>query len=115
MPPSAAVTEGSMRARQRNRNAEPIAAPPVGGTAETLYPDGRSPFVARPRAPLVQRAIPVAADLKAYRVAMLRRDLVAGVTVAALAMPASMAFAELAGLPSVVGLYALLVPTVAYV
>jgi SulP family sulfate permease len=44
----------------------------------------------------------------------LRRDLLAGVTVAALALPAAMAYAELAGLSPVAGLYALLLPTVAY-
>jgi sulfate permease, SulP family len=40
---------------------------------------------------------------------------VAGVTVAALALPAAMAYAEVAGLSPVHGLYALLLPTVAYV
>jgi MFS superfamily sulfate permease-like transporter len=38
----------------------------------------------------------------------------AGVTVAALALPAGMAYAELAGLSPAAGLYALLLPTVAY-
>jgi high affinity sulfate transporter 1 len=45
----------------------------------------------------------------------LRRDAVAGVTVAALAIPAAMAYAELAGLSPVAGLYALLLPVIAYV
>jgi high affinity sulfate transporter 1 len=40
---------------------------------------------------------------------------VAGVTVAALAIPSAMAYAEVAGLSPVNGLYALLLPTVAYV
>jgi sulfate permease, SulP family len=40
---------------------------------------------------------------------------VAGVTVAALAVPSAMAYAEVAGLSPVHGLYALLLPTVAYV
>lgn len=38
----------------------------------------------------------------------------AGLTVAALALPSGMAYAQLAGLPAVVGLYALLLPSVAY-
>ena len=38
----------------------------------------------------------------------------AGVTVAALAVPSAMAYAEVAGLSPVNGLYALLLPTVAY-
>ena len=35
-------------------------------------------------------------------------------TVAALALPASLAYAEIAGLSPVIGLYALLLPAVAY-
>jgi SulP family sulfate permease len=42
------------------------------------------------------------------------RDLVAGTTVAALLVPQAMAYAELAGLPAVTGLYASLVPLVIY-
>jgi high affinity sulfate transporter 1 len=63
---------------------------------------------------LVQRIIPVAADVMHYQPATLRKDLVAGLTVAALAMPASMAFAEVARLPPVAGLYALVLPPVIY-
>lgn len=44
-----------------------------------------------------------------------RGDVVAGVTVAAYAVPQLMAYAELAGLPPVVGLYAILVPSAVYV
>jgi sulfate permease, SulP family len=62
----------------------------------------------------VQRAIPLAKELPGYRIPKARRDLVAGVTVAALAIPSAMAYAELAGLPAEAGLYALLLPTVAY-
>ena len=70
---------------------------------------------ARKPEPLLTRAIPVAGQLSGYRAPSARRDLVAGVTVAALAMPSAMAYAELAGLSPVNGLYALLLPTVAYV
>jgi MFS superfamily sulfate permease-like transporter len=54
----------------------------------------------------------VAEHVRSYRGDTLRRDLVAGVTVAAL--PASLAYAEIAGLSPVVGLYALLLPALAY-
>ena len=74
-----------------------------------------SPFQAAEPEPLLTRAIPVSAQLPRYRVPSARRDLVAGVTVAALALPAAMAYAEVAGLSPVSGLYALLLPTVAYV
>lgn len=44
-----------------------------------------------------------------------RPDAIAGITVAALAIPSAMAYAELAGLSPVAGLYALLLPVLAYV
>jgi sulfate permease, SulP family len=75
----------------------------------------RSPFQAARPEPLLTRAVPVSAQLPGYRAPSARRDLVAGVTVAALALPAAMAYAEVAGLSPVHGLYALLLPTVAYV
>jgi high affinity sulfate transporter 1 len=59
--------------------------------------------------------MPVAGELPHYRARTARRDLVAGVTVAALAIPSAMAYAEVAGLSPVNGLYALLLPAVAYV
>jgi MFS superfamily sulfate permease-like transporter len=58
--------------------------------------------------------VPVSQQLPGYRGGTLRRALLAGLTVAALALPAAMAYAELAGLSPVAGLYALLLPTVAY-
>jgi sulfate permease, SulP family len=58
--------------------------------------------------------VPVVRDLRRYRLGSVRRDGLAGVTVAALAVPSAMAYAELAGLSPVNGLYALLLPTVAY-
>jgi sulfate permease, SulP family len=75
---------------------------------------GPAPFRAAEADPLWQRAIPVTKELPGYRTPTARRDLLAGVTVAALAIPSAMAYAELAGLPAVAGLYALLLPTVAY-
>jgi len=58
--------------------------------------------------------VPIVQQLRGYRVGSARLDLLAGVTVAALAVPSAMAYAELAGLSPVNGLYALLLPTVAY-
>lgn len=73
-----------------------------------------TPFRAAPTDPLLQRAVPVAGELRGYGAGKARGDLIAGLTVAALAIPAAMAYAELAGLTAVAGLYALLLPTVAY-
>lgn len=52
--------------------------------------------------------------LRGYRPAWLRSDLVAGLTVGAMLVPQSMAYAELAGVPAATGLYASLLAPVAY-
>jgi high affinity sulfate transporter 1 len=62
----------------------------------------------------VQRLLPGLAQLRAYRRAWLVGDTVAGLTVAAYLVPQVMAYATLAGLPPVVGLWAILVPLVLY-
>jgi high affinity sulfate transporter 1 len=81
---------------------------------ETAYADA-SPFQPKQKPPLLERAVPVSQELPAYRGGHARRDVLAGVTVAALALPSAMAYAELAGLSPVNGLYARLLPTVVYV
>jgi high affinity sulfate transporter 1 len=53
--------------------------------------------------------------MSTYASGRIRVDVVAGLTVAALALPSAMAFAELAGLPVTAGLYALLLPVLMYV
>lgn len=81
---------------------------------QAAYRRGASPFRPPARGSLLQRLSSVAAELRAYRPGTLRRDLLAELTVAALALPSGIAYAQLAGLPPVAGLYALLAPTVAY-
>jgi len=76
--------------------------------------DQRAPFRPAREEPLLTRTFPVTARLPRYRGPSARRDAVAGVTVAALALPSAMAYAEVAGVSPVNGLYALLLPTVAY-
>jgi SulP family sulfate permease len=83
--------------------------PPVS----RAYGKDASPFQKASRRPPLERVVPVSRDLRSYHPEAFRRDLVAGVTVAALALPSGMAYAELAGLSPVVGLYALLLPTIA--
>lgn len=87
---------------------------PAPTEASEAYGERPDPFRPDRRPPLLQRAVPVAAALSRYRAAGVRRDVLAGVTVAAVALPAGMAYAEVAGLSPVVGLYALLLPTIAY-
>jgi len=76
--------------------------------------DQPSPFRPAKQEPFLTRAVPVTAELPHYRVPSARRDAVAGVTVAALAIPSAMAYAEVAGVSPVNGLYALLLPAVLY-
>jgi high affinity sulfate transporter 1 len=58
--------------------------------------------------------MPGLALLRRHRGAGLRRDVVAGVVLAALLVPQGMAYAALAGVPPVTGLYATLVPLGVY-
>jgi sulfate permease, SulP family len=60
------------------------------------------------------RLIPALDWLPQYDRAWLPRDLVAGLTTAAVILPKAMAYAALAGLPVQVGLYTALVPTAVY-
>jgi len=80
----------------------------------TPFGAGRAAFAPPPRPPLLQRVSPVTGHLRGYAKTFLRPDALAGLTVAALAIPSGMAYAEVAGLPAVAGLYALLLPAIAY-
>ena len=64
--------------------------------------------------PRFAAAFPVVAQLRDGRSRVTVRDLTAGVTVAALLIPQAMAYAELAGLPAVNGLYASFIPLLIY-
>ena len=52
--------------------------------------------------------------LSGYQKEWLRLDLLAGISVAAVALPIAIAYSQLAGVPPVYGLYASLLPLVAY-
>lgn len=70
---------------------------------------------ARTRVPTsLGQAAPGLATLLHYPRSFLRFDLVAGVTVGAVAVPSSLAMAELAGLPVVYGLYGTFLPLAVY-
>lgn len=60
------------------------------------------------------RLVPALDWLRAYQPSWLRGDLVGGLTAAAVVVPQAMAYAAIAGLPLVVGLYTALVPLVVY-
>lgn len=62
----------------------------------------------------LERAIPLLASIRRADAGSRRADLIAGLTVAAMLIPQGMAYAALAGMPPVTGLYASTVPLVAY-
>ncbi len=62
----------------------------------------------------LSRVAPGLVWMRAYDRAWLRSDLIAGVTVAAVILPVAMAYGQLAGLPPVTGIYASMLPLVAY-
>jgi SulP family sulfate permease len=63
---------------------------------------------------LIKKYIPFFNWISTYNKAMLTGDIVAGLTVGIMLIPQGMAYALLAGLPPVYGLYAALVPQVVY-
>lgn len=63
---------------------------------------------------MLQRYLPVLQWLPSYKKAYLNGDISAGITVGILLIPQGMAYAMIAGLPPVFGLYASLIPQVIY-
>ncbi len=62
----------------------------------------------------VERWVPGVRALRTYERAWLRPDLIAGIVLAAILVPQGMAYAELAGLPAVTGLYTTIACLVGY-
>jgi high affinity sulfate transporter 1 len=62
----------------------------------------------------VSRALPGLAMLRSYRPALLGKDLVAGLVVTTLLVPQGMAYAELAGMPTITGLYTTILALLGY-
>src|SRR4029450_661896 len=60
------------------------------------------------------RWVPGLQALRAYQRSWLPRDVVAGIVLTALLVPAGMGYAEASGLPPIHGLYATIIPLVMY-
>lgn len=80
----------------------------------TTIPISTNPFVreAPPRG--LRRWIPILATLRTYKRAWLAKDIVAGIVLTTILVPVGMGYAEAAGLPAIYGLYATIVPLIAY-
>ena len=62
----------------------------------------------------VERWLPGVQTLRTYQRSWLPRDVVEGIVLTALLVPAGMGYAEASGLPAIYGLYATVVPLVMY-
>ena len=79
---------------------------------EERYP--ANPFVRTARPHGFSRWIPGLAALRTYQRPWLAKDLMAGLVLTAILVPVGMGYAEAAGLPAIYGLYATIVPLLAY-
>jgi high affinity sulfate transporter 1 len=75
--------------------------------------DGPGPGIARPERRL-ERWVPGLRTVREYQRSWLAGDLVAGLALTAVLIPVGMGYAQAAGLPPINGLYATIVPLVAY-
>jgi MFS superfamily sulfate permease-like transporter len=62
----------------------------------------------------LSRTVPGLAMLGSYRPALFGKDLVAGLVLTTLLVPQGMAYAELAGLPAITGLYTTILALLGY-
>ena len=60
------------------------------------------------------RYVPMLQGIRPYQRGWLQRDIVAGITLAALAIPETMGYTKIAGMPVITGLYTILIPIVAF-
>src|SRR5450631_3314477 len=90
---SAASTPRTVLVPPEPSDGTPTGESPSGAArSESPYDrDDASPFQPDRAKPLVKRVFPITETLPHYRQRSLQRDLIAGVTVAALALPSGMA------------------------
>ncbi|EPS57748.1 hypothetical protein M569_17069, partial [Genlisea aurea] len=86
---------------------------------ETFFPD--DPFrrmkdqtAARKAAIGIRYFVPILEWITKYRMSLFKYDLLAGITIASLAIPQGISYANLAKLPPVIGLYSSFVPPLVY-
>jgi high affinity sulfate transporter 1 len=74
----------------------------------------RKPLPVAPKQSGWQRWLPGLRVLKDYRLAWLPRDIAAGLVLTSMLIPVGIAYAEASGVPGIYGLYATIVPLLAY-
>ena len=79
------------------------------------HPDRRRAVSASaPAATGLRRYVSVLDGIRPYKRAWLSKDIVAGITLAALAIPETMGYTKIAGMPVITGLYTILIPIAAF-
>jgi MFS superfamily sulfate permease-like transporter len=73
-----------------------------------------APIAAEPPGSSASRFVTLFGSIRPYERAWLSRDVVAGVTLAALAIPEVMGYTKIVGTPVITGLYTMLLPVVAF-
>ncbi|KAJ9182164.1 hypothetical protein P3X46_006189 [Hevea brasiliensis] len=105
----------------------PVAIPPTkpflksltSGLKETLFPDDpfrqfKNQSASRKFILGLQYFVPILEWAPRYTFAFFRADVIAGITIASLAVPQGISYANLANLPPIVGLYSSFVPPLVY-
>ncbi|XAR66978.1 hypothetical protein NMG60_11013380 [Bertholletia excelsa] len=86
---------------------------------ETLFPDDpfrrfrNEPFPRKAKK-AIQYFVPVFEWLPKYNLALFKYDLLAGITIASLAIPQGISYAKLANIPPIIGLYSSFIPPLVY-
>ncbi|XP_019155864.1 PREDICTED: probable sulfate transporter 3.5 isoform X1 [Ipomoea nil] len=111
----------SFQARQKVRFGEPRSFPAVlrASLKEVLFPD--DPFGEFKNEPFSRRVIkgfqyfvPILDWLPHYNLNLFMYDVLAGITIASLAIPQGISYAKLANIPPIIGLYSSFVPPLIY-
>ncbi|XP_062216741.1 sulfate transporter 3.1-like [Phragmites australis] len=117
---SAEANGGGVQVRVPVPPARPFLDTFRGNLKETFFPDDPFRAVVRERG-AGRRAVaalryffPFLEWAPAYNIGTLKSDLVAGVTIASLAIPQGISYAKLANLPPILGLYSSFVPPLVY-
>ena len=82
--------------------------------SRTLYLESASVLDLRGVLMMAPKWLPGVRTLTSYRISWLRRDVVAGIVLSTLLVPQGMAYAELAGLPPITGLYTTVLCLIGY-
>ncbi|XP_057992861.1 sulfate transporter 3.1 isoform X2 [Hevea brasiliensis] len=105
----------------------PVAIPPAkpflkslkSGLKETLFPDDpfrqfKNQSASRKFILGLQYFVPILEWAPRYTFAFFKADVIAGITIASLAVPQGISYANLANLPAIIGLYSSFVPPLVY-